>query len=123
MTEEDTLDFRRADVLMGSYGEFSDLPNHDGGYTREEYAPSWLTEVNHDDCTTKLVTCMTRSPEEFAPPGMELVSSWACGERECPDCGPGTGNEEYRLHCKLCEGDGLIYWGDEWCVAVYRRLD
>lgn len=54
--------------------------------------------------------------------GWTFVRSYnASVERECPWCGPGTGDEHRRAECKLCEGDGLIYEGDGFSEAVFSR--
>lgn len=44
-------------------------------------------------------------------------------EISCPWCGDGTGNEDSRSECKLCEGDSYIAIGEYWQVAVYGYVD
>lgn len=43
-------------------------------------------------------------------------------EIECPWCGTGTGNEDSRDECEMCEGDGLLYEPYH-TVALYRRVE
>lgn len=43
-------------------------------------------------------------------------------EIECPWCGTGTGNEDSRDDCKMCEGDGLLYEPYH-TVALYRQVE
>jgi hypothetical protein len=77
--------------------------------------------LDHDDeVRTAILDCLFGHPE--SPPGWRRVASFrSSGERECWWCGDGTGNEEHREHCRLCEGDGLIYLGEGWCEVVYAR--
>ncbi len=57
------------------------------------------------------------------PKGWERIAAYSTsGETTCWCCGDGTGNEENRADCPLCEGDGIIYIGDGWHEVVYRRL-
>lgn len=51
--------------------------------------------------------------------GKRLVYSYVASERGCPWCGPGTGNEDSRPDCDLCEADGYIYQGEIGCY-VYQ---
>ena len=44
-------------------------------------------------------------------------------EVSCPWCGDGTGNEDTRSECKLCEGDGYLAIGEYWQVAVYGYVE
>ena len=47
--------------------------------------------------------------------GKRKVYSYVTGERGCPWCGPGTGEEDSREDCDLCEGEGLLYQGEIVC--------
>lgn len=54
------------------------------------------------------------------PRGWMHVGTFTHGERGCPWCGPGTGNEDGREDCDLCEGFGYVC--DEYgCSHVYAR--
>lgn len=46
----------------------------------------------------------------------------ASEESECPWCGTGTGNEDTRDGCALCEGDGLLYEPYH-RIAIYERIE
>ncbi len=70
---------------------------------------------------TAILYCLFGMPEP--PEGWERLGSYgSSGESECWRCGDGTGNEEQRKSCLLCEGDGLIYLGSGWHKVVMRRL-
>lgn len=47
--------------------------------------------------------------------GKRKVYSYIASERSCPWCGDGTGEEDGREECDLCEGDGLLYYGEIVC--------
>ena len=75
-----------------------------------------------DDVRTAIHCCMFGYPD--APEGWVQVASFtSSGERECWWCaegaGDGTGSEEARGDCQLCEGDGVVYLGEGWCEVVY----
>lgn len=58
------------------------------------------------------------------PPGWERLARYNnSGERDCWWCGPGTGNEDERDGCLLCEGDGYVYLGEGWGEVVFRRKE
>ena len=58
------------------------------------------------------------------PEGWEFVRAFTTsGECECWWCGSGTGNEDQREECKLCEGDGYVYIGEGWAEVVYRKIE
>ena len=87
-----------------------------------EGVPEYASELRHlDGPRTAIICCMLGHP---APPtGWEQVASFtSSGEAACWWCGEGTGNEDDRPGCTLCEGDGLVYLGDGWCEAVYLHL-
>lgn len=69
---------------------------------------------------TAIIDVLYGFPEP--PDGWERIASFtSSGERECWWCGDGTGNEDERDDCQLCEGDGLVYLGDGMAEVVYRR--
>lgn len=90
-----------------------------------EGAPEYATEYTHDfDHTyrTVLADCMFGAPD--APDGWEQVASYASsGEADCWWCGEGTGNEDQRKDCPLCEGGGYVYIGDGWAEVVFREIE
>ncbi len=58
-----------------------------------------------------------------APKGWEILAEFSSsGEAECDACGDGTGNEDERDACPLCEGAGYIYIGHA-AEVVYRALE
>lgn len=70
---------------------------------------------------TAIIDCLWG--ERDPPSGWERIASFtSSGEASCWWCGEGTGNEEEREDCELCESDGLIYLGEGWCEVVYRRI-
>ncbi len=85
--------------------------------------PDYAAELrHHDEARTAILNCLFGIPEP--PPGWKQVAAFtASGEASCWWCGDGTGNEDERDGCKLCEGDGLIYLGAGWCEVVYERAD
>lgn len=96
-------------------------------WSESDYFPEWLeSELGHD--ANGFVTVLSaRVGTERVPAGYRIAYSYGCGEKECPDC-EGTGDvrnfddnaaEMDPSPCKLCEGDGHIYWGEEWQVIVF----
>jgi hypothetical protein len=92
-----------------------------------EYVALADLDLDHDDeVRTAILDVLFRYPEP--PEGWERVASFSnSGERECWWCsegaGDGTGNEDQRDECDLCEGDGVVYLGEGWCEVVYRRRE
>lgn len=133
MSEEKTEDERREEcqamVFLDTWGSttYPPISNGDYGWT-ENGAPEWLNDLGDDidpaTCLTAL--CVVVGSDPKPPYGYRLVHTHGCGERECPDC-EATGhayNHETEERdpskpCWLCEGEGHIYWGDEWVVAVF----
>lgn len=76
---------------------------------------------HHDrEVRTAILDCLYGEPEPRE--GWERIASFtSSGEAECWWCGDGSGNEDERPNCPLCEGDGLIYLGDGWAEVVLRR--
>jgi hypothetical protein len=75
----------------------------------------------HHEVRTALQDALFGFPDP--PAGWQRIAAYSSsGEAECGWCGSGTGNEDKRANCKLCEGDGIIYLGDGWFEAIYRRL-
>ena len=85
-----------------------------------EGVPEYASELRHlDEARTAIICSLFGDPEP--PTDWEQAASFSSsGEAACWWCGDGTGNEEHRPGCKLCEGDGLVYLGDGWCEVVYR---
>jgi len=51
-----------------------------------------------------------------------LVTSYMMNPNpDCPWCGDGTGNENIRITCPLCEGQGYLAVGEYWQVAIYSH--
>lgn len=71
---------------------------------------------------TALLNCLFGTPQP--PPGWERIASFtSSGEASCWWCGDGTGNEQARKGCQLCEGDGYVFIGDGWAEVVFRRTE
>ena len=88
-----------------------------------EGVPDYATELGDldDGARTAIIDCMFGFPE--SPEGWKRVASFSSsGERDCWWCGDGTGNEDERDVCQLCEGDGVVYLGEGWCEVVYVPL-
>jgi len=69
---------------------------------------------------TAILDCLYGEPEP--PEGWARIASFtSSGEAECWWCGDGTGNEDQRDECDLCEGDGLVYLGDGMAEVIFRR--
>ncbi len=131
-TTQTPEDMVRASVFLEYYGSSSHDPKqwHRWRYAETDYAPEWLTKddlsdgqldfSDRDDCVTVLDFSLA-TPEP--PEGWRLAYQYQAGEKECPYCGdsyqgcdpPGPKREE----CKLCEGDGVLYWGEECMVVVF----
>lgn len=95
------------------------------GYDAERDADCRICDgVGHDDreVRTAILECLYGEPEP--PDGWERIASYSSsGEASCWWCGDGSGNEDERATCKLCEGDGLVYLGDGWAEMVFRRVE
>ena len=95
-----------------------------------EGVPEYATELGDlEDARTAILNCMFGVPDP--PPGWQVVASFSSsGEAECWWCaggadggaaagaGNGTGHQQKRAECPLCEGDGIIYIGDGWREVV-----
>ncbi len=121
--EDFRLDCEKALVMLEAWGSTShpSEPWERWLNVERNYAPEWLDKddlqgADPDDCMTILDYSLS---EPEAPEGWRLVYQYAAGEKECPWCGDGTGNEDTRADCKLCEGDGLLYQGEECQVCVF----
>jgi hypothetical protein len=111
-------------VMLGTHGSTTYPPKrwHKWRWCERDYYPEWLEHecLRYAPQQTRTVLDFSlREPK--APRGWKVVCQYAAGERECPWCGPGTGNESERPKCRLCEGDGLLYWGEECQVVVMAR--
>lgn len=97
-------------------------PNEPGfQWSEGNYAPEWLSAsdlggVEPDECVTVLSFGLS---EHGVPEGYVVAYQYAAGEKECPwcECPPDDAVHPLR-RCELCEGDGLLYWGEECQVLV-----
>lgn len=127
ITEE--RDLRIAMVFIGTEGSTTYPPQHweSWRYAETDYCPEFLESelrakgIEPDKCVTVLDFSLTDDPKP--PRGYRVVYQFGAGEQSCPDCGEGTGNESERRNCPLCEGDGLLYWGEECQVVVLAPID
>ena len=83
----------------------------------------WRWTIDHDpiepsreDCVSVLNNCFS---DPYVPRGYELVANYSVGNPECLWCE--TEGVIDGKTCELCEGDGYIYWGDEWGILVFQR--
>lgn len=135
MSEEE-LDLERCACLFSV--EVSDLEHKDDMYEPDDVArfpkywydgpPEWAEgDFSRDERNspsgryrTLIVACMDGKPR--IPTGWRFVQLYrSAPERDCAWCGAGTGNEATRSTCQLCEGDGHLYWGEEWCEVVIEQ--
>lgn len=92
-------------------------------YQGMDVAPEWM--CNRDSewwrWDSDYITVFDFSGGYCMPPeqarGKRRVASYVASERECPWCGTGTGNEDARESCDLCEGEGLLYHGEIGCYV------
>lgn len=122
----------RAMVMLDTWGSTSstDEPFFGWFWTMRNEAPEWLTSsdldgVDPSDCMTVLDYSLTESD---APKGWKRVYQYGAGEKTCPWC-EGSGEAENEsdddgptVCCKLCEGDGVLYEGEECQVVVFAPL-
>lgn len=109
-------------------GELNDSPCPlDGGGRTYRYwydGPPEYAAGDYRDERRRLITvaaCELYGSVE-APSGWERINTFSTsGETSCPWCGDGTGNEEGREDCLLCEGDGYVYIGDGWREIVFAK--
>lgn len=126
MTDKER-DARIAAVFIGTEGSTTYYPEtwEAWKHAETEYAPEFL----HSELRSKGIdpeSCVTVLDYDWdldAPRGYRRVYQFSAGEAHCPDCGNGTGNEGLRASCKLCDGDGLLYWGEECQVVVFAPID
>lgn len=111
-------------LFLGTWGSTTYPPTAWEGFAWSEahYAPEWLSEsdlnAEPDDCC-----CVLSVGEPKIPAGYRLAYQFQCGEATCPDCRADDAPEGFegqpkRSECTLCEGDGVLYWGEEWSVLV-----
>lgn len=88
-----------------------------------EGVPDYVTsEFRNDRRPLKTVIVCELYGQISPPEGWSRVATYrSSGECPCPWCGEGTGNEEGRDDCTLCEGDGYLYLGDGWCEVVLAK--
>lgn len=114
-------------LFLGTWGSTSYPPVSWEGFawTEAHYAPEWLSEseigAEHDECCCVL----SYSWPPRVPDGYRLAYQYQCGEADCPDCHGRKDDEPEQYEgqpkqseCPLCEGDGVLYWGEEWSVLV-----
>jgi len=125
--EETKLDLERAMVFLEQWGSTTYPPQQweRWRYAVTEYAPEWLDHESRKGCDPdSCVTVLDFTLADPVPPrGYRIVYQYQAGEKSCPWCGDGTGEESKRKECKLCEGDGLLYWGEECVVLVLAPID
>lgn len=82
-------------------------------------APDWYATEYGSEYRTIIGSAFDNGAPRL-PRGWVHVGTFAHGERECPWCGAGTGNEDARADCDFCEGYGYVC--DEYgCSHVYAR--
>lgn len=111
-------------VMLENWGETSTPPEkwEKWAWAVTDYCPDHLErELGYGEFVTVL-DFSTRALAE-APDGWENVHQYGAGEKSCPWCGDGTGEEERRSECTLCQGNGTLYWGDECQVVVFKKLE
>lgn len=128
--DEEQLDRARCACLFGiDEGELGDEPWEGFAYWYEG-VPEWAADdFSRDERNspsgryrTVIRPLLSGARDMRVPEGWHLAKLYnSAPERECAWCGPGTGNEDSRAECKLCEGDGLLYWGEEWCEVVLEQ--
>ena len=124
---EEQIQQTRAMVLLGTFGVTSYPPEHweRWQYAETAYAPEWLSEselvCDPDRCVTVLDYSLS-APEP--PAGYRLAYQYAAGEKECPDCEDSYQDEDSikREDCKLCDGSGYIFDGEECQVCIFAPL-
>jgi hypothetical protein len=136
-TTQTPEDMVRASIFLEYYGSSSHDPEqwHKWRYAETGYAPEWLSKddltddsqldfTDHDECVTVLDFSLS---EPDPPEGWRVAYQYPAGEKDCPWCRPDNepAEDEHQLkrsECKLCEGDGLLYWGEECVVVVFAPL-
>ena len=112
--------------LTGGELEDGPCPINDGGRTHRywyEGVPDYVRhEYRNERRRLLTVAACELYGEVETPEGWERLASFSSsGETDCPWCGDGTGNEDGREDCPLCEGDGLLYLGDGWSEVVFAK--
>lgn len=112
----------QAAVLMGLWGSGTDPEPWRGFAFADDAAPDFMERPRHltqADYRSVLVSGLS---DIHPPDGWEIVASYMACEAECPQCGPGTEREHMRPECDLCEGDGLLYWGEDFRLVVFGPI-
>lgn len=118
-------------VLLGTWGSQTEQPKAWEGmrWVERNYCPEWagFPKGECDSFVTALT--VTVGGDIKVPAGYKLIAQFATGEHECPECeGRGSHDRGTRLAlgrdhkhsvCKLCEGEGLIHWGEEWRLVIF----
>ncbi len=117
-------------IHLDTCGSTTYPPPQWNGYrwAETDYAPEWLSESDLDCEPDNCVTVLDYSlSEPRCPKGWEIAYQYQAGEHDCPDCHRRQENdrEDYESQplqkdCQLCEGDGVIYSGEECSVVVFR---
>ena len=112
--------------LTGGELEDGPCPINDGGRTHRYWYEGVPDYVRHEYRNERRRLLTVAACELYGqvetPEGWERLASFSSsGETDCPWCGDGTGNEDGREDCPLCEGDGLLYLGDGWREVVFAK--
>ena len=112
--------------LTGGELEDGPCPINDGGRTHRYWYEGVPDYVRHEYRNERRRLLTVAACELYGqvetPEGWERLASFSSsGETDCPWCGDGTGNEDGREDCPLCEGDGLLYLGDGWSEVVFAK--
>jgi hypothetical protein len=83
-------------------------------YVIRDYAPEWVDVPDDADVIT-LLTVQVGAPDSFE--GYSILESYGVGEKTCPY----LEDEEHSEACPLCQGDGILYWGEEWQIVVLTK--
>lgn len=122
-TREETI----AMIFLDTWGSTSYPPTEWKGFRwSEDGAPEWLESSALDGHDSEACVRVLSLDSSKAPEGWEEIYRYQCGEKECPDCNRRKDDqpEEYegqpkQSECTLCEGSGVVYWGEEWEVIVF----
>jgi hypothetical protein len=120
--DERIKDLTIAHIFLEEWGSTSYLPVRWKGYRYAitDYAPEWLSAEDLEGHEPDMCTTVLSVGDLGAPKGFQRVYSYQVGEKTCP-CSVyrSFGLPHPKEKCPLCEGDGVLYWGEEWQVVVF----
>ena len=104
----------------GSGDKIEEKSFHGYAYNIQDFAPEFVNGELPERCQHTfggVVTLLgieggTNDPESIE--GYTLAYQYPAGEKRCP-C---EDQEEHNEDCTICEGENIIYWGEEWSVFV-----